>query len=75
VDLEVAGVFKKLEINHAGQLRGVETITRASNLYEVLIVEKSSSQAEIIKSYRKLIMKFHPDKNAAPGVDQALTRR
>merc|ERR1711957_551605 len=33
------------------------------DLYEELEVKKTSTQEEIKKSYRKLAMKWHPDKN------------
>ncbi|WP_099203175.1 molecular chaperone DnaJ [Miniphocaeibacter massiliensis] len=39
------------------------------DLYELLEVERSASQAEIKKSYRKLAKKYHPDLN--PGDEQA----
>ena len=35
-----------------------------SEYYEILEVSKSSSKDEIKKSYRRLAMKYHPDRNA-----------
>ena len=34
-----------------------------NKLYSVLNVEKTASDSEIKKSYRKLAMKYHPDRN------------
>ena len=43
------------------------SITRC--YYEVLSVERTASGDEIKRSYRRLAMKYHPDRN--PGDDEA----
>lgn len=39
--------------------------------YEVLEVQRSASDADLKRSYRRLALQFHPDKNAAPQASEA----
>ena len=43
----------------------------ATAFYEILGIEKTATEAEIKKSYRKLSLLTHPDKNGYEGADEA----
>ncbi|XP_017276279.1 dnaJ homolog subfamily B member 14 [Kryptolebias marmoratus] len=56
------------------QVEGVQRIKRCKDYYEVLGVNKEANDDELKKAYRKLALRFHPDKNHAPGATDAFKK-
>ncbi|CAN1129769.1 Chaperone protein dnaJ 49 [Linum perenne] len=55
-------------------LQLIRQIVRTRDHYTILGVEKTCSVDEIRKAYRKLSLKVHPDKNKAPGAEEAFKK-
>jgi DnaJ homolog subfamily B member 12 len=52
-------------------VRLVQDIRKKKDYYSILGVERQCSGEEIKKAYRRLSLKIHPDKNKAPGAEDA----
>lgn len=49
----------------------VKRIRATSEYYQVLQIERTATEDDVKKAYRRLALKLHPDKNKARGADEA----
>ncbi|MEE6460594.1 hypothetical protein FKM82_001025 [Ascaphus truei] len=56
------------------QLEGVQRIKKCKSYYEVLGLSNDAEDEDLKRAYRKLALKFHPDKNHAPGATDAFKK-
>ena len=54
--------------------RECKKILEKKDYYEILGVEKTADENQIKKAYRKLAIKFHPDKNKAKSAEEAFKK-
>jgi curved DNA-binding protein CbpA len=56
------------------QAQEVQRVLRTKDYYQILGIAKDADENAVKKAYRKLAVKLHPDKNHAPGSEEAFKK-
>ena len=56
------------------QILSIRRIINCTTHYQVLCVDKFFTSTELKASWKKLSLEVHPDKNKAPGAEEAMVR-
>lgn len=52
----------------------VQKVLRCRSHYEVLRISRHATYSEVKRAYKRLALRLHPDKNRAPGAEEAFRR-
>lgn len=52
----------------------VQKVLRCRSHYEVLRISQHATYSEVKRAYKRLALRLHPDKNRAPGAEEAFRR-
>eukprot|EP00928_Gymnodinium_smaydae_P072532 TRINITY_DN55880_c0_g1_i1.p1 TRINITY_DN55880_c0_g1~~TRINITY_DN55880_c0_g1_i1.p1 ORF type:complete len:419 (-),score=76.84 TRINITY_DN55880_c0_g1_i1:154-1308(-) len=56
------------------QFNDVQRILRTKDYYEIFGLSRDAGEDVVKKAYKKLALKLHPDKNKAPGAEEAFKK-
>lgn len=72
---DTSGRPAKASLNYTSeQMEEVQRILRTKDYYEVMKVAKDANEETVKKAYKKMALKLHPDKNKAPGAEEAFKK-
>ncbi|CAA0809723.1 Heat shock protein DnaJ- N-terminal with domain of unknown function (DUF1977 [Striga hermonthica] len=54
---------------HVGIVKHI--MTKTNDYYQILGIQRTCTNDQVCKAYKKIYLKIHPDKNHAPGANKA----